>query len=75
MVGSRKVSGNMRLIASSKFELFLVFVWAAMIPISLYTGWIYSIAFVSAISIYANVASHWAAYRVALAEKRLENGN
>lgn len=68
-------SGNMRLIASSKFELFLVFLWIAMIPISLVTGWVYSVAFVSAISLYANVASHWAAYRVAIAEKRLNNGN
>jgi hypothetical protein len=39
----------------------LAAVWAAMIPISIATGWLYSIAFVSACSIYANTAAHWAA--------------
>jgi hypothetical protein len=68
-------SGNMRLIASSKFELLLVFLWTLMIPLSIYTGWIYSVAFVSAISLYANVASHWAAYRAARTEKMVVNGN
>jgi hypothetical protein len=34
-----------------------------MIPISFFAGWIYSVAFVSVCSLYANAASDWAAYR------------
>lgn len=37
--------------------------WIIMVPISIYTGWIASIIFVSAVSIYANAASHLAAWR------------
>lgn len=37
--------------------------WLIMIPVSIFTGWIYSLAFISAASIYANVASHLAAWR------------
>lgn len=41
----------------------LTFVWVAMVPVAFYTGWIYSLAFISAASIYANAASHLAAWR------------
>jgi len=34
-----------------------------MLPLSIFTGWIYSLAFISAASIYANVASHIAGWR------------
>lgn len=34
-----------------------------MIPVAIWTGWLYSIAFISAVSIYANIASHLAAWR------------
>lgn len=54
------------------WELTLVFVWLAMIPVSIFTGWVYSVAFVSAISLYANVASHWAAYRAQRTEQKQE---
>jgi hypothetical protein len=37
--------------------------WLAMCPIALATGWIYSVAFVSLVSIYANAVSHPAAWR------------
>jgi hypothetical protein len=37
--------------------------WLAMCPLALATGWIYSVAFVSLVSIYANAASHLAAWR------------
>jgi hypothetical protein len=37
--------------------------WLVMVPISIETGWIYSVAFISAISIYANFANHIAAWR------------
>lgn len=45
------------------FNKIMTGVWLVMIPISFLTGWIYSIVFVSAISLYANVASHLAAWR------------
>jgi uncharacterized membrane protein YhaH (DUF805 family) len=44
-------------------NFWLAVVWALMIPVSVLTGWIYSLAFISAASIYANVASHVAAWR------------
>jgi hypothetical protein len=34
-----------------------------MVPLSIVTGWIYSLAFISAVSLYANIASHIAAWR------------
>ena len=46
-----------------RLNLALTVLWAAMLPISYYTGWIYSIAFISLASIYANFASHLAAWR------------
>jgi hypothetical protein len=41
--------------------------WLAMIPLSIYTGWVNSVAYVSALSLWALVASHgawWAAASV-----------
>jgi hypothetical protein len=38
-------------------------VWLALIPLALVLGWLKSVTFVSAISIYANVAAHLAAWR------------
>jgi hypothetical protein len=46
-----------------RVNLLLAIGWAAMIPISVMTGWIYSIAFIAAASIYANFISHLAAWR------------
>lgn len=34
-----------------------------MLPVAILTGWIFSLAFISACSIYANIASHLAAWR------------
>lgn len=44
-------------------NLWLAVVWAVMVPVAVITGWIYSIAFISAASIYANFISHIAAWR------------
>lgn len=70
------VSGNMPLIRFCKYhlEIGLVALWIIMIPLSVITGWVYSVAFVSAISLYANVASHWAAYRAQRAERKMDDG-
>jgi hypothetical protein len=37
--------------------------WTAMVPVAIITGWLYSLAFISAVSVYANAASHLAAWR------------
>jgi hypothetical protein len=44
-------------------NLVLAAVWAVMVPVAILTGWIYSIAFIAACSIYANAASHVAGWR------------
>jgi hypothetical protein len=54
---------------------FLTIVWLVMIPVALATGWIYSIVFVSAISIYANVAGHFSAWQAARAEESVERSS
>lgn len=51
-----------------KVHLFLTITWLAMIPVSLITGWIASLVFVSAISIYANFAGHFASWQAARTE-------
>lgn len=51
-------------------NLALAVAWAVMIPVALVTGWLYSIAFISACSIYANLASHVAGWRADEPEAR-----
>jgi hypothetical protein len=50
----------------------LTIVWIAIVPISLATGWIKAIIFVSACSIYANAVGHFAAWQAARAEKEAD---
>ncbi len=47
----------------ARLNLILAIAWATMVPISLITGWVYSILFVSLASIYANAATHFAGWR------------
>lgn len=49
-------------------HLVLTILWIVMIPVAIYTGWIESIVFVAAISIYANFAGHFAAFEAARSE-------
>lgn len=42
--------------------------WILMIPLSLITGWIHSITFIAAISIWALVAGHWSTWQAARVE-------
>jgi hypothetical protein len=46
-----------------KLNFLLAVGWAVMIPVAIMTGWLYSIAFISTVSIYANFISHVAAWR------------
>lgn len=45
------------------FSVMRAAIWAAMIPIAYFTNWIYSVAFVAVCSLYANLASDFAAWR------------
>jgi hypothetical protein len=40
----------------------LAIAWLAQIPLAIVFGWIESIVYVSAISIYANVVGHWSGW-------------
>jgi hypothetical protein len=46
----------------------LTIFWIVMIPVSLYMGWLQSIVYVSALSLWALVSGHWAAWQAARVE-------
>ena len=46
--------------------------WVAMIPVSLVTGWISSVTYVAALSLWALVSGHWSAWQAARVEVRQE---
>jgi hypothetical protein len=46
----------------------LTILWVAMIPVSLATGWVKSVVYVSALSLWALVSGHWSAWQAARVE-------
>ena len=46
----------------------LTLFWVAMIPISFAMGWLSSVVYVSALSLWALVSGHWAAWQAARVE-------
>src|SRR6266511_3535976 len=46
----------------------LTIFWIAMIPISIATGWINSVAYVASLSLWALVSGHWSAWQAARVE-------
>lgn len=46
----------------------LTIFWIAMIPVSIATGWVSSVQYVSALSLWALVAGHWSAWQAARVE-------
>jgi hypothetical protein len=44
--------------------------WLVMIPVSLITGWISSVTYVAALSLWALVSGHWSAWQAARVEVR-----
>ena len=50
----------------------LTIFWIAMIPVSIVMGWLTSIAYVSALSLWALVSGHWAAWQAARVEVNQE---
>ena len=56
----------------------LTIFWLAMIPVSIVTGWISSVQYVSALSLWALVSGHWSAWqaaRVEVAQQRQESSD
>lgn len=50
----------------------LTIFWIFMIPVSLVTGWISSVTYVAALSLWALVSGHWSAWQAARVEVRQE---
>ena len=46
----------------------LTIFWILMIPLSIATGWVHSITYVSALSIWALVSGHWSTWQAARVE-------
>jgi hypothetical protein len=46
--------------------------WIVMIPVSYFMGWLDSVVYVSALSLWALVSGHWAAWQAARVEVRQE---
>src|SRR3954462_6953837 len=46
----------------------LTIAWIAMIPVSIALGWMHSVAYVSALSLWALVSGHWSAWQAARTE-------
>lgn len=46
----------------------LTIFWVAMIPLSIATGWINSVTYVAALSLWALVSGHWSAWQAARVE-------
>src|SRR5689334_20158784 len=42
--------------------------WVAMIPVSIWLGWLHSVAYVSCLSLWALVSGHWSAWQAARVE-------
>src|SRR5467141_4679849 len=50
----------------------LTLFWVAMIPVSLAMGWLKSVTYVSALSLWALVSGHWSAWQAARVEVNQE---
>ena len=46
----------------------LTIFWLLMIPVSVVTGWVNSVVYVSALSLWALVSGHWSAWQAARVE-------
>jgi hypothetical protein len=55
-----------------KVNGWLTLFWIAMIPVSMVTGWISSVTYVAALSLWALVSGHWSAWQAARVEVRQE---
>jgi hypothetical protein len=46
----------------------LAIFWVAMIPVSYFSGWLSSVTYVSALSLWALVSGHWSSWQAARVE-------
>jgi hypothetical protein len=60
------VQGNPRFMRAVNGWLTLL--WIVMIPVSILTGWIHSVTYVAALSLWALVSGHWSAWQAARVE-------
>ena len=51
----------------------LTILWLVMIPVSIMTGWVESVVYVSALSLWALVSGHWSAWQAARVEVEQQN--
>ena len=51
---------------------YLTIFWIIMIPVSAYFGWLSSVTYVSALSLWALVSGHWSAWQAARVEVKQE---
>lgn len=51
-----------------KLNGYLTLFWIAMIPVSIATGWVNSVTYVSALSLWALVTGHWSTWQAARVE-------
>lgn len=51
-----------------KVNGWLTLFWIAMIPVSIATGWVHSVVYVSALSLWALVSGHWSAWQASRVE-------
>ena len=59
-----------------KFHGWMTVFWALMMPVALITGWAEVVIYVSVISIYANMGTHFGAWQAARVEvKQVESEN
>lgn len=50
----------------------LTIFWIVMIPVAYFSGWLESVVFVSALSLWALVSGHWSAWQAARVEVKQE---
>jgi len=53
----------------------LAIFWVIMIPISIITGWVSSVVYVSALSLWALVSGHWSAWQAARTEEKQDKAD
>lgn len=58
-----------------RFHLYATVFWVAMMPISIVTGWIHSVTYVAALSLWALVGAHWSAWQSARTEVKQDEQN
>ena len=69
-IGTIRSSAQASPVFMRRLNGWLTIFWIAMIPVSLATGWVRSVTFVAALSLWALVSGHWSAWQAARVEQR-----